>query len=69
MIKEALRILYKQKREELAAPIKLQLDDLLLIQFQQVLTRYFSAAEHTHHFSCSTYRKITYTNEGKIKSG
>ena len=36
MIKEALRILYKQKREELAAPIKLQLDDLLLIQFQQL---------------------------------
>ena len=36
MIKEALRILYKQKREELAAPLKLQLDDLLLIQFQQL---------------------------------
>lgn len=36
MIKEALRILYKLKREELAAPLKLQLDDLLLIQFQQL---------------------------------
>ena len=36
MIKEALRILYKQKREELTAPIKLQLDDLLLLQFQQL---------------------------------
>ena len=36
MIKEALRILYKQKREELTAPIKLQLDDLLLTQFQQL---------------------------------
>jgi 5-formyltetrahydrofolate cyclo-ligase len=36
MIKEALRILYKQKREQLSAPIKQQLDDLLLIQFQQL---------------------------------
>ena len=36
MIKEALRILYKQKREQLSAPIKQQLDDLLLPQFQQL---------------------------------
>ena len=36
MIKEALRILYKQKREQLSAPIKQQLDDLLLSLFQQL---------------------------------
>jgi 5-formyltetrahydrofolate cyclo-ligase len=36
MIKEALRIHYKQKRETLSAPIKLQLDALLLIQFQKL---------------------------------
>jgi 5-formyltetrahydrofolate cyclo-ligase len=36
MIKESLRILFKQKREALSAPLKLQLDDLLLNQFQQL---------------------------------
>ena len=36
MIKEDLRILFKQKRAELSVQLKRKLDELLLIQFQQL---------------------------------
>ena len=37
MTKEALRQLYRQKRQEIHSHRKLQLDDLLLIQFQHLV--------------------------------
>ena len=62
MTKEALRQLYRQKRQEIHSHCKLQLDDLLLIQFQhlvfeniRVLMTYWPMANqaepNTHLFS------------------